>query len=466
MKHQELAKHFYSRFAFSIPFQTWNNLGVGFSAEEALEEMLREKNLAPLYAKTYIESKDQTSMMSEEEKKKAQKEDRQSMLRLNGDWIASITYSNNILADKLTLFWHDHFACKPKTVKMGMDQINLIRKNAMGNFGTLVHEIARDPAMLLYLNNQQNRKQKPNENFARELMELFTLGIDQYTEEDIKEAARAFTGWGIDRHGNFILRKGAHDYGAKNFMGKTGNWNGDDIINFILEKKRTAEYISGKLARYFIGPSINPSDLKEFTEVFYEANYEVKPLLRAIVRSNSFQNPKNFGNDIASQVELLVRLERDFNLDFEGTKGRLYIQRTLGQVLLQPPNVSGWPSGKSWIDTSTLLVRMRLSRALLLNEEIKAQAKASFAKGEDLADGVSGKASKFLSSSADLSEIEKAWKGIPWSEKVRRAAQWLLPEKFHNTQILTGIAHMQPPKETETAYALALVAALPEYQLK
>ena len=156
------------------------------------------------------------------------------------------------LREKMSLFWHGHFACRVMNIYFQQQLLDIIRENALGNFGDLLHEVSKSPAMLSFLNNQQNKKQHPNENFAREVMELFTMGRGNYTEEDVKEGARAFTGWGFNLQGEFVYRPFQHDNGKKTFLGKTGNFDGDDIIDILLEQKQTAKFISQKIYKYFV----------------------------------------------------------------------------------------------------------------------------------------------------------------------------------------------------------------------
>jgi len=248
--------------------------------------------------------------------------------------------------------------------------LDIIRKNALGDFGTLLKEVSRSPAMLQFLNNQQNKKDHPNENFARELMELFTLGRGNYMEQDVKEAARAFTGWGFDQEGQFKFKMHQHDFGTKNFQGKTGDFSGDDILKIILEKKECASFITKKIYRYFVNEEADASLVTSLSEHFYQSGYNIKLLMKEIYTSDWFYDAKNIGVKIKSPVELLAGMFRVVPAEFTDLQSALFIQRSLGQVLLNPPNVSGWPGARNWVDSSSLLFRMRLPQIIYYDKEI------------------------------------------------------------------------------------------------
>jgi uncharacterized protein (DUF1800 family) len=271
------------------------------------------------------------------------------------------------LREKMTFFWHGHFACQANNVFHAQKQINTIRKNALGKLGDLLLAVAKDPSMLRFLNNQQNRKEHPNENFARELLELFTLGRGNYTEQDIKEAARAFTGWGFNAE-DFVFRKAQHDFGQKTFMGKTGNFGGEDIIRIVLENRQTARFITTKIYGFLVNEVPD-------NQLVNESNYDISVLLRHILNSEWFYAEKNIGAKIKSPVELIAGLQRQFNLKFMQENSPLFLQRILGQMLLYPPNVAGWAGGRNWIDSSSLLFRLRLPETIYQSSEINTEAK-------------------------------------------------------------------------------------------
>src|ERR1700754_3627308 len=176
------------------------------------------------------------AQMTPEQKKALARQGKEDIRDMNIAWLSMMTNSKAQLREKMSLFWHGHFACRSNSGYFAQDLVNMIRTNALENFGDMLRAISKSPAMLQFLNNQQNRKGHPNENFAREVMELFTLGRGNYTEKDIKEAARAFTGWGANVQGDFVFRKGQHDDGNKTVLGHTGRFDGDDILNILLEE--------------------------------------------------------------------------------------------------------------------------------------------------------------------------------------------------------------------------------------
>jgi uncharacterized protein (DUF1800 family) len=215
---------------------------------------------------------------------------REAIIATAAWWMKRMANGPQPLQEKLTLFWHGHFTSSAKDERQASlmwNQNELLRRNAAGNFRQFVREISRDPAMLDYLNNSQNRKAHPNENYARELMELFTLGIGNYTEDDIKQAARAFTGWAHDGD-EYVFRRFDHDDGVKKFFGKIGNFNGDDVIEIILAHPACAKYISGLMFKYFVYEDPEPALVDSLGEQLREAKWEMRPLLRTIFTSQAF----------------------------------------------------------------------------------------------------------------------------------------------------------------------------------
>jgi len=315
--------------------------------------------------------------MDEKAQRKLRQNSREKVKELNYAWIDRLRDSDTVLREKMTLFWANVFVCKDNSIWHIQQYNNTLREHALGNFGAFVKAIAREPSMSKYLNNRQNVKESPNENFARELMELFTLGEGNYTEQDIKESAKAFTGWSFRQDGQFFLRKRKHDYGTKTFIGKTGEFDGDDMIDIILEQKQCARFICSKIYRYFVNPEINEPLLNEITEVFYK-DYDIKKLMQHIFSSEWFYDQKNIGAKIKSPIELLVGIQRIVPLEFQKPQQLLYVQKMMGQILLNPPNVSGWKQNRSWIDSNTLLFRMKLASLLLNNAVINLDEKGEF----------------------------------------------------------------------------------------
>lgn len=296
----------------------------------------------------------------------------------NHYWLQTMISSKNDLHERMTLFWAGIFACQNLPARQGEDYINTIREHALGKFPSLLTAVSKHPSMLRFLNNQQNRKEHPNENFAREVMELFTLGRGNYTEKDIREAARAFTGWGFDKNQQFVFRRNQHDSGEKEFLGQKGNFNGDDILKIITSQKQCARYLCTRIFKHFVNDQPEEKIIEDLALRFFNSGYDIHDLMKHIFSSEWFYDEKNLGVKVKSPVVLLVNLSRNFNIRFADHAEALRIQKILGQVLLYPPNVAGWPEGKNWIDSSTLLFRLNLPSMLLKASNIPLKAKKEF----------------------------------------------------------------------------------------
>lgn len=285
---------------------------------------------------------------------------RKDLESLNIAWINRMIETTNPLHEKMVLFWHNHFATRSPFAYLAQVQHNTLVAHAMGNFRELLHAIAKDPAMILFLNNQQNVKESPNENFAREVMELFTLGEGHYAEKDIQEAARCFTGWQVNRQGVFEEVPALQDRGQKTVLGTTGNLDGEEVIDLLLDNPQTAYQITDKIWRYFVHPSPTKKDIEPLAKQFYASDYDIKTLLTALFSQDPFYADIYQGCLITSPVELIVRQSRLLGLRWKEDKLLIQLQHALGQVLFFPPNVAGWPGGRHWIDGSTLLTRTNL----------------------------------------------------------------------------------------------------------
>jgi uncharacterized protein (DUF1800 family) len=305
-------------------------------------------------------------LMSEDERRAYQRKRRDEAIALVNWWYAEMVATPSPLTERMTLFWHNHFTSEFRKVRapiLMQRQNALLRREALGNFGRLLQAVARDPAMTIYLDSRANRKDRPNENFARELLELFTLGEGRgYTERDIKEAARAFTGWSLDPDsGEFRFRPGQHDGGGKTFMGRTGNFGGEDIIRMLLENPRTAEHIAEKAWREFVGDKPDAAEIKRIAAKFRAAGYDTRTLLRELFLAPAFWDPSHRGTLVRSPVELLVGTMRLFGIAAPADSPVLaQLGRQLGQEIFNPPNVKGWPGGTAWINANTLLVRRQV----------------------------------------------------------------------------------------------------------
>lgn len=295
-----------------------------------------------------------------EKKKEMQRINREQNNELNLNFLNTIVNSKEQMREKMAFFWHGHFASRVINPKFNRQLLNTIRKNALGNFKDLLFEVSQSPAMLNFLNNQQNKKDHPNENFAREVMELFTMGRGNYTEHDVREGARAFTGWSYDKEGNFKERKNLHDEGSKTFLGKTGNFDGNDILNIILEQKATAQFITTKIYKFFVNEKPDQDIVNKLSTNFYNSGYDIKKLMTEIFSSTWFYDQKNIGTRIKSPIELMAGMMRILPMHIQNPENLIVYQKLLCQMLLYPPNVAGWPNGKSWIDSSTLMLRLQI----------------------------------------------------------------------------------------------------------
>ncbi|OQP47022.1 hypothetical protein A4H97_05765 [Niastella yeongjuensis] len=315
-------------------------------------------------------SNGQKREQDEAERRKRRQQSREDIKSLNVTWLNQMVNSEQQLREKMALFWHGHFASRNLNILYQQQLLDIIRQNALGNFGDLLREVSKSASMINFLNNNQNRKGHPNENFAREVMELFTMGRGNYTENDIKEAARAFTGWGATISGEFAFKKFQHDDGQKTVLGKTGNFTGDDVLNILLEHKQTATYITRKIYRYFVNDVPDETHVTWLADRFYSSSYDIKELMKDIFTSDWFYDAKNIGCRIKSPVELIVGIRRVLPMKLENEQVQLLLQRLLGQLLFYPPNVAGWPGGKNWIDSSSLMFRLRIPQLIYDNDEV------------------------------------------------------------------------------------------------
>jgi uncharacterized protein (DUF1800 family) len=311
----------------------------------------------------------QRPQLSAEEKKQIREQSRKDIKSLNLAWLAEMVNSDAQLREKMALFWHGHFASRNVNIFYQQLLLDTIRKGALGNFGDLLKGVSKSAAMLNFLNNNQNKKDHPNENFAREVMELFTMGRGHYTEEDVREAARAFTGWGASLNGEFIFRRGQHDDGQKTVLGKTGRFDGDDVLNLLLEQKQTAYYLTGKLYRYLVNEQVDEARVRQLADRWYQSNYDISSLLQDIFNSDWWYDPRNIGSRIKSPVDLLAGIRRLLPMKIANEEVQLALQRLLGQLLFYPPNVAGWPGGANWIDSSTLMFRLRIPELIYASGE-------------------------------------------------------------------------------------------------
>ncbi len=395
---------------------------------------------------------------------------REKTKSLNLAWTNVMVSTPYPLLEKTSLFWHGHFATRVENPYYEQELLHIIRTNALGSFRTMLKEVSKSPAMLQFLNNQQNKKQHPNENFAREVMELFTLGRGHYTEEDIKEAARAFTGWAIDGDGAFVFRQRQHDDEQKTFLGKTGNFNGDDILDILLAQKQTAVFITQKIYRYFVSDElIDPSHIKDLAEKFFANDYNIGALLKDIFTAYWFYTRQVVAGKVKSPVELLVGYRRMVPLNFTDERTMLQLQRILGQFLFNPPNVAGWPGGRNWIDSSSLVIRMRLPEALLGDKALDLSPKELDADTKEMSKTPNAEKGKYFrigKAAADWSGYLAAWQNVAKDDLPRALANYLLPSAITDAQLKEVCLFADKDSDEEYVKSLTiLLMELPEYQL-
>jgi len=354
-------RHLLSRGGFGLSLQDLQRYK-GASREKVVEGLLADSKSISLFdvdLSAFFDEANQISIRNKKDLLALIKNSKEKFLELNNQWLDGIMSTEAPLRERMMLFWANHFVCRDSNVYHMQLYLNTLKTHALGNFGDFVKAVSKQAAMLKYLNGRQNRKLSPNENFARELMELFTLGEGQYTEKDIKESARAFTGYSHNFQGDFVFRRFQHDSGSKLFLGQRGNFNGDEIIDSILEQKQCARFICSKLYRYFVNPIPNKEHVEQLTEVFYK-DYDIANLMRFLFLQDWFYDSVNQGIKIKSPVDLLASAYRLWPYEFKEDRAYIKVQKLLGQSLLDPPNVAGWPGDRAWIDTNTLMIRLKL----------------------------------------------------------------------------------------------------------
>ncbi len=366
--------------------------------------------------------------------------------RLAAWWAYRMLTTNDQLQEKMTLFWHGHFATSAAKVADAdlMDRQNrLLRDHALGGFGELLHEISRDPAMLIYLDSVTNRKSHPNENYAREIMELFCLGEGNYSEQDIRELARCFTGWEIKR-GRFRFNRYQHDRGTKRLFGETGEFGGDEGVDVVLSQPSGPRFIVGKLVRFFVVDEPAPPDslIEPLAKQFRENGLQTGPIVEAILSSNLFFSKLLRGRKVRSPVELGVGLLRAL----EGTTNLFALVdgfAEAGQRLLFPPNVKGWDGGRTWINSSTLLARSNLVRSLLDRPETR------FAGGG-------------LTDLFDQHGLSRPRQIVDWLQEMMLAVE--LPTDVRRA-LVRGVDRGGGDREQRLRNVVHVLCTLPEFQL-
>lgn len=274
-------------------------------------------------------------------------------------WFNLMLTQGHSFREKMVLFWHNHFVSEISVVNLPQRmywQNKLFRDNAFGNFKDLTKAVSTDPAMLIYLDGTKNKASDPNENYARELLELFTIGIGNYTETDISEAARALTGWQVEDLNSYFDSEKFDDT-PKTFMGQTGNFNHDDIVDIIFTREETANYICRKLFKEFVHFDVDETYVAQLAQIFRENNYELKPVLSTLLKATMFYSDEIIGAKIKSPIELIVGVHKQLKLETPDYEYLRVLANQLNQTVFSPPNVAGWPGDKIWISTNTLPAR-------------------------------------------------------------------------------------------------------------
>ena len=309
--------------------------------------------------------------------KEIRKNERQSVIELQRWWLNRMLNTPAPLQEKMALYFHGHFTTatiqKGVTPQMTFDQNELFRENALGNLRELTWNVSTNPAMLIYLDNARSDAQHPNENYARELMELFTLGVDQYTEQDVRESARAWTGWIVPRRTGtaaFVARR--HDNGTKTFLGQTGNWGGRDVVDIIYRQPACAAFWAANLLNFFVYNSPEPQLVGAVAELIRKNGYNLRPVMSTLLRSNVFYSSRAYRALVKSPVEFVVGTYKALELsEVEPSVQRALVQ--MGQILFYPPNVAGWPGGENWLTSQTAIARANFV-AGLMNSPVMQQA--------------------------------------------------------------------------------------------
>ena len=461
---QEKIKHLLNRIGFGETYPVYQRY-LAMSLPEAIRSVFKAAQAEkPLQLVNSPPSTKEWKAMSDQERKQLFKKNRGLTRDLNGAWMAQLRDQDVNLHEKMTLFWHDHFACRTGNPYHTQIQNNTLRTHALGSFADLLRAVARDPAMLNFLNNQQNKKAHPNENFARELLELFTLGTGNYSEDDIKNAARAFTGWGFKPPAEFIIRQHQHDTGAKRFMGKIGSFDGDDILTMILENPQTARFITRQVYRFMVSDDdVDEDRVQQLATRFYDNHYRIDALLEDIFTANWFYEARYRNTRIKSPVEWMTGLQKHLGVTY-GVDALFFLQRLFGHTLFYPPNVSGWPSGREWIDSSSLAYRLKIPEIITKDQpgfNVRVQP-----DGDVTTPNARG-GLKQLTQPTDLKAYLPALKPLADDAWVPTLSTYLLGPDLGEAhrQRITQQANAPGTPTERLQQACLLLTSLPEYQL-
>lgn len=401
----------------------------------------------------------------QKERQARQAQDREQLQQMQRWWLRRMIETGRPLEEKLTLFWHGHFATSYRGIEDSFHlatQNQMLRKNALGNFRDLLRGIIRDPAMLAYLNNNENRKAHPNENLAREIMELFSLGLGNYTEQDIKEGAKALTGFTFEDD-DFVYNKRQHDQDSKAIFGAQGNMDGDDFVDAILRKPECAAFVTRRLYHFFVADvpseerggekSLLPQQreaLRQLAGTLRSGNYEIKPMLKRLFLSEHFYQPQFMNDQIKSPTQLVVGAMRSLNTPARDLGLLTDSLKRMGQELFLPPSVKGWDGGRAWMNTSTLFDRQNILAYLLSGRKTR---------GSDAGDAYDP-----MPLLNDLPEGDRANAGKVATHLLNLCLGSAPNKPLGEVRGFLGSAKGTIDAATITG-ALLLITAMPEYQL-
>lgn len=412
-----------------------------------------------------------------DQRREMQKAERQieneRILELRGWWLKRMAKGPRPFQEKMVLFWHGHFATSFEKVRDAYymwRQNELFRRLATGNWLELLIEAGKDPAMLVWLDQAQSRKDHPNENFAREVMELFALGEGHYTEKDITEAARALTGWSLDQEGQrFVERPGIHDNGDKTVLGRTGNLDGEDFLKQIVAQPQAAMFITAKLWNFFAGEMPSPELNADLAEFFRESGNHFKPFMRVMFSLEDFYAPSVVRNEIKSPTQWLVGSVRMLECELPPPLVSTNLLRGLGQDLFAPPNVKGWDGGLAWITTNNLLARYNQAAMIAQGDkEVAASLATGPVKNPTKVKQIQRRMQNLRIGGVDVAKIlteqERSDKEMLIAALEKRLLQTSLSRKQEQTlrEYLDGKTTFE---EADIRDAIRLVMCTPDYQV-
>lgn len=410
-----------------------------------------------------------------EERLKLQREEqrtqRERIVELRGWWLQRMAKGPRPFQEKMTLFWHGHFATSTDKVReayLMWRQNELFRRLATGNWLQLLIETAKDPAMLVWLDQAQSRKEKPNENFAREVMELFALGEGHYTEKDISEAARALTGWSYDRTSQkFVERPTWHDTGTKTVLGRAGNLTGEDVLEQIVAQPQAARFITARLWNFFAGEEPSGELNSALAAAFRKAGNEFKPVMRTMFLSEEFYRPTLIRNQVKSPVQWLVGTVRMLECELPAAPVSAALIRNLGQDLFAPPNVKGWDGGVAWITTNNLLARYN-EAAMLVQGDMAMVAGLGTGERSNMTRQIQNRLRNLRVGGVNVDRIfterERADKEALLAALEKRLLQAPLKDK-QRAALGEFLESKGKLDEADIRAAIRLVMSTPEYQL-